>query len=105
MLKLVGLLCWLAFNFLLSTAVGSALKDPTRPADYRGDFPAFITLGPQVQAILTGKGRAFAQVDGRMVKVGDSVSGYQVSAITAQTVWFEKDGKKISGAVVEPLSL
>jgi MSHA biogenesis protein MshK len=71
---------------LATEAIAEQLRDPTRPpaslAPAAGDAPAASrSAGLVLQSVLIAPDRRSAIVDGRLLKVGDSVAGFRVTAI------------------------
>jgi MSHA biogenesis protein MshK len=92
----------LATVIILAAEHGSALPDPTRPADY---FTSTVTRDeqPMVQesinwnltAIRTSPQGRSAIVNGKLVKVGDEIDSGKVLEITSTSVVLEYSRKQL----------
>lgn len=83
--QLVALALSCAF-FLVPEALAE-LADPTRPPGFGGAAAAIRPSAPLVvTSILVSSGRKIAVIDGRSVKVGDSIGGARVLEIAPDTV-------------------
>jgi MSHA biogenesis protein MshK len=73
--------------FLLVPEGLAELADPTRPPGFGGEAAAIRPSAPLiVTSILVSSGRKIAVIDGRSVKVGDSIGGARILEIAPDTV-------------------
>lgn len=82
---------------LLAAAPAAAqLADPTRPpaaTHASGEAPAAAPAA-RLQSVLIAPGRRLAVIDGRTVKVGETVGGAKVVAISQAEVTLEKGAER-----------
>ncbi len=89
---------------LLACLLGSpvqaeVLQDPTAPLAGTGmaTGPGSKVAGlPKLQSIILGNGPALAVLNGQSYRIGQRVDGYQLVAISADSVVLEKAGKRQS---------
>ena len=87
----------LLFTLLATAAVAADLHDPMRPAN----APSAVLLRPtaiaplQLQAVMTSAGSRVAIVDGKVVRVGDKVSGALIDEISADSIRYTRGGKAL----------
>lgn len=91
-------LAWLAlWGCLLSPqALAEVLQDPTAPlaGTSTGAGPVKAAGLPRLQSIILGNGPALAVLNGQSYRIGQLVDGYQLVAISADSVVLEKGGKR-----------
>ncbi len=99
---------------LAQSATGAAIPDPLRPHDFTPAEPIVTEIEPEemptwaVQTIVVSAGREFAVINGRAVKVGQSVDRAKVVAIGLYSVTLNYRGtlvdlKLAKSQVVEPV--
>ncbi|MGS2723591.1 hypothetical protein ACVBEJ_07575 [Porticoccus sp. GXU_MW_L64] len=80
---------------LACTGVQAADRDPTRPIAYK---PPAVSKQPhsglKLDALLIGKQRRHATINGVQVNEGDRIGGSTVIAIEARGVTVERHGKR-----------
>ena len=80
-----------------TSAVAADLHDPMRPANapaaaplrQRGAAPL------QLQAIMSTTGSRLAIVDGKVVRIGDKVSGALIDGISSDSIRYTRGGKAL----------
>lgn len=77
----------IAISFCMLSPVSFALRDPTQPEPFdtgdEGDFDSLV-----VKMIKFNQGQAVANVNDKIVKVGDEINGMKVTAIEHDVVSF-----------------
>ena len=80
-----------------TNAIAADLHDPMRPAN----APAAALQRPtgaaplQLQAIMSTTGSRLAIVDGKVVRVGDKVSGALINEISSDSIRYTRGGKAL----------
>ena len=92
----------LLLSALLALPVTAAdLSDPTRPLDLRPVAVEPTSGAPasssgRLEAILHSQARAVAIIDGKLLRVGDSLDGGRIEAIDNDSVRFIRAGRSIT---------
>ncbi len=84
---------FLFFIAILTVQVYADYADPTIPLNYVDTKKKEATI--TLQAIFNRAGNMGAIVDGKAVKIGDSVSGVKIVSIHNKYVIYIKNGKKV----------
>ena len=92
--------CLLWACLLSPLAQAEVLQDPTAPLAGMGvgkGAGQSATAGvPRLQSIIIGNGPALAVLNGQSYRVGQQIEGYQLVAISTDSVVLEKGGKRQS---------
>ena len=92
-----------ALTLFAATSFAAELHDPMRPAN----APAAVMFHPtsiaplQLQAIMSTTSSRVAIVDGKVVRVGDKVSGAVITEISADSIRYTRDGKALVASLPE----
>jgi len=87
----------LLITLAATNVVAADLRDPMRPAN----APAAALRRPtgvaplQLQAIMSTTGSRLAIVDGKVVRVGDKVSGALINEISSDSIHYTRGGKAL----------
>lgn len=96
----VSCLALLLTCLLSPLAQAEVLQDPTTPltgmGSGKGASQSATAGAPKLQSIIIGNGPALAVINGQSVRVGQRIEGYQLVAISADSVVLEKGGKRQS---------
>jgi len=84
---------------LAGSAWAQPVQDPTRPPAQllRPAGQSVVAAAPQLQSILVGRaagGRRVAVIDGNTVRIGDSVGGARVVAMTQTDVVLQRGARR-----------
>ncbi|OGT37836.1 MAG: hypothetical protein A3F12_02035 [Gammaproteobacteria bacterium RIFCSPHIGHO2_12_FULL_38_14] len=80
--------------------IGYAATDPTMPADWNLQMQASrIPKDIILSGILTSNHKAIAVINAKNVRVGDVISGYEITKITQHAVYLKNN----HGSIMVPL--
>jgi hypothetical protein len=92
-MKLKNIIIFIFIVLLQSSIVYAELRDPTKPPGYINSDTASISTW-QLDAVIIGKDRSLAIINGQVFKVGDEVNSNRLMSITPYSVQLEGiDGK------------
>ena len=88
---------------LTSSVFAAVYNDPTRPPWVHDKGPKAYTGTPVVAGIFYSKTRQVANINGKLVKVGDVVGNASVINIGPQQVTFKRGDKTFSVALTQQI--
>jgi hypothetical protein len=104
----------LALLLGMTSAVATAqpLPDPTRPTPGRIETPTAVLSAPPItrdkppvppllQMVLSGGDRSQALIDGRVVRIGESVGGFRLAEVTLDGVTMEGAGQRLDIKILQ----
>lgn len=93
--------CAIILLFFIAT-LSYAMSDPTMPPDWSTEStPSLISKQLVISGIFTDQNRSIAIINGKSVRVGDFIQGYEITQITAHDVHI----KNRQGTFVIPFSV